>query len=77
MAGDLARCFCDMHESVDHLLLQCFFIRQIWFWMGICQSYFTHWHQFTDIIQYAHSLNYKEREAFLTVVSAVCVEKKE
>jgi hypothetical protein len=47
-------------------------VRQVWFWMGICQDLIGHWTSVTDILQYTGSLLGKDRCAFGTMLSAVC-----
>jgi zinc-binding in reverse transcriptase len=64
--------FCSEIETVDHLFVQCEFVRKVWFWMGICQDLSIYWHNMDDVLIYAQSLPRKERNAFLTVLSAVC-----
>jgi zinc-binding in reverse transcriptase len=65
-------CFCSKYETMDHLFVQCEFVRQIWFWMGICQDLSIYWYNLEDVLTYAQSPPRKERTAFLTVLSAVC-----
>ena len=57
---------------MQHIMLDCTFTKQIWFYMGICQNLMQVWTSFEDIIDYACSLPTKEKCAFLMVVCAVC-----
>ena len=64
--------FCSHIETVNHLFLECQFVKQIWFWMGQCQSHFLDWHNMNDIRKFALSLPTDQRTAFLTVFCAIC-----
>lgn len=68
------RCqFCEIVETVDHLLVACSLVQTIWFWMGKCQNYFTDWKFLSDILEFAQKLpKYKKKKTFLVMMSAVC-----
>jgi hypothetical protein len=56
---------------VDHLFVQCEFVRKVWFWMGNCQDISIYWHNLDDVLIDAQSLPGREKNAFLTVLSDV------
>jgi zinc-binding in reverse transcriptase len=70
--GSISCCFCSNDESVDHLMVLCLFVQTVWFWMGICQNLSPYRYSFDDVMIYAQALPYKEKCAFLTILSAVC-----
>jgi zinc-binding in reverse transcriptase len=71
--SDLDLCtMCSSQESMAHLFVTCRIAQQVWFWLGYCQSYFTHWHSFRDVLDFTHSLSLHLRNSFLIVLSAVC-----
>ena len=48
--------FCQEYETVNHLFIQCPWVRQLWFWFGQCQEEFSQWNSIQDIINFAYSL---------------------
>lgn len=76
--GNTSCQFCHSQEDVNHLFLDCYFARHIWFHLGKCQQLIQHWHYLDDLVMYALSLNKTSRTAFLMVVSAtiLCIWKQ-
>lgn len=70
--------FCTQEETVDHLFIQCPFVRQIWFWLGDCQDLFSTWHSIDDIMTFVYSLSLRQQQSFLVAFSALawCVWKQ-
>jgi zinc-binding in reverse transcriptase len=59
--GVPTRFFCSKLENMDHLLVQSEFVRQIWFWMGICQDLSIYWYNLEDVLSMPnHCLEKKE-----------------
>lgn len=63
--------FCQNIETVDHLFVQCSWVRQIWFSLGQCQDIFSNWQTIEGVIHYADSLQHHNKHAFLNVFSAL------
>lgn len=64
--------FCEeLDETTSHLFVSCAFVKSIWFWLRECQTVFTFWSSFYDILQFAMSLQGDNKQAFLIVVSAI------
>jgi hypothetical protein len=64
--------FCNKDESINHLFITCPLARQVWFWMGKCNQYFTEWSSMDDIISFVVALPKHDKTAFLMVLSALC-----
>lgn len=59
-------------ESADHIFVACSLVKQVWFWMGKSQHYFTQWVTMEDVIEFALTLSKYEKQAFIMVFSAIC-----
>lgn len=70
--GDTTCPFCTQEETVKHLFLQCPVAKQLWFWLGCNQLYYTNWNTFQEVLEFALSLPKHSQTAFLIIFSAVC-----
>lgn len=64
--------FCTQPKSIQHLFFTCPFTKQIWFYMGACQSVSSNWSKFSDVIHFGRQLPYSQKIALFIVCSAVC-----
>lgn len=58
-------------KTVDHLMIQCSVVRQLWFWLGDCQEVFDYWHTIEDILTYSDNLQGSSIKTFLITFSAL------
>jgi hypothetical protein len=63
---------CPCQEFVAQLFVTCHIAKQVWFWLGHYQSYFTHWRSIQVVLDFSHSLSVQLRNSFLIVLNAVC-----
>ena len=59
-------------ESTLHLFLKCPYVAQIWLWMGNFKNFYGDWTSLEQIFHLAHTLNPKQKEAILMVISTIC-----
>ena len=64
--------FCTSHKTANHLFINCPLVKQVWFWMGKGQHYFSNWSSIEDVVNFALSLPKYDKLAFILTFSAMC-----